>query len=456
MRSRFLIFGLLATLWGSNPAALADQYSQEISIYRNKAVEAQFTGNPDLALENYEQALKIAKSAYGPSSPFLAEIYYDMGALCLNSSKFNKAEDYLNQTVKLNPNSTAAHLSLAELMRLKGRPDEAVKHAGTVVAKHRDDVVARHELALAYHGNDDSLREYRELSAMDRLVQHEREKYAGKETGGFELPKISFAPISLPVPKPVVSDPAPKATVPAPAKEDPAKKEKDKKAQQKAEQDKKKALQKAEQDKKKAQQKAEQDKKKAEQAKKKKPAPAAMPVETTASTEPVPSTGVPAKLRSKAVLLTPVNGKKTQAESSTTISVDKKPAAKPAAKPQPKPAPAETAEPDENAPEEEAPAPKKPAPKPQKAEPMKMMTPKPGKHAPGLVPPPPPVLSFPTMMAVPAPVPPPSKPKAAAQKKEEKPKEAAPKEDKASETKGGADEDDFLLDWGGAKDKKKK
>lgn len=456
-----LCLGILSLIALAASPAWADQYSQQIKIYRSKAVEAQFLGNADEALDNYQHALQIASGVYGANSPYLAEIYYDMGSLCLANSNFNKAEGYLNQTIKLNPNSTAAHLRLAELMRIKGRAEEAQKHARLVVAKHRDDVVARQELALAYERNEppDNIRAYREYSALEQLIRRDQERYAGREPANFVLPGIS-----LPVFNQAKPEEAPaKATVPPqPKKVEPdAKKQAEiskkaaAEAKKAADMEKKKleqARKKAEQESKKAElenrKKLEQEKKKAEAAKKK---PATKPQSGTLETETM--SGLPANLRGKAVLLTPVKkNKPVQAESTSSIVV-------PVVKKVP-PKPAVEVETDAGETESDS----APVVPPKKASPAKSLEvkkagtpkPKPGKHAPGLVPPPPPVI--PTMQMMPLPQVVPQKPAAKvaptpAPKKEEKPKEtSAPKDEGKG---GGADEDDFLLDWGGAKNKKK-
>ncbi len=440
MRRQFLIFSLLSAFLTILPAHADEQTAKSITMLRTRAVEAQFAGDTDAALSSYQQALDLARGAYGADSPFLAEIYFDMGSLCLNVSRFPKAEEYLSQTVKLSPNSTAAHIRLAELKRLQGRPEEAARHAALILSKHGDDIAARQELALDYERNDDAIRAYHELSTLEQIIQRNKAVYEGRNPGTF--PGLSFAPAQIKLnvaPKltnpPTASVDAAKAKAKADADRKKAEEEKRKQAENAeklAAQEKKKAQQKADADKKKTLAKAEAERKKAlakaaEAKKKAQPKPAS-PAVAASSGEVVPSTGLKANLTSKAVLLTPVK---------------KKP-------PTPAPAPVNNSiEPDESIDE----GPKTPPPKkaePKKAEPKAPAAPKPGKHAPGLVPPPPPIIGFPSMMAPPPPVQSAPKPKAAAPKKEEKPKEAAPaKEDKPEP------DDDFLLDWGGAGKKKK-
>lgn len=446
MMRKFARFGLLSILFSVGLPAMADQYAEEIKMLRSQAVEAQFQGKPGVALDRYEQALRTAKGAYGDNSPFLAEIYYDMGSLEMGHD-FDKAESFLNQAVRLNPNSSAVHLRLAELMRVKGHPADAVRHAAFVLSKHRDDLVAHQELAMAYERNDDTLRAYREYSALGQLVQQNKDIYEGRTPVKAMLP-----PVVLPPAKPKMEDTvsAEEAKKDAADKAAEAKKAQD--AKKKAEKDASDAKKKADQDRdakkkadaKKAQDEKKAEKKKSEQAKKKTPLPAPKKDDAEATLS-----GLPANLHGKAILLTPVSKKKTPATAESSSTVEIKKPAKPVAKPAPV---VEEDNPDETAAE----APKKPAPAPKKAKPDEglkaeaqvMKAPKPGKHAAGLVPPPPPVMPTyqimpPPQMAAPAP-----KPKAQP-KKEEKP--PAAKEEKPEKS----DDDDFLLDWGGAKSKKK-
>lgn len=470
----FLILFLAGIFVMSTCAAYADKYSEELKMLRSSAVEAHVRGDLPAALRSYEQALVTAKSAYGENSPFLAEIYYDMGTMCLSFSDFDKAETYLRETVRLSPNSTSARLRLAELLRLRSRPEEAAKQASIVLSKHRDDMVAHQELALAFEANQDNIRAYKEYTALEQLVQHERDLSEGK-----------FVPVKFTMPffnKPAVT--APDASAQKAAQEAAKKNEQDKKAAEaKKKEDSKKAdleakkasdeaKKKADLDKKKADQdkkKSAQDKKKSDDKKKadqeKKAADARNKAEQAAkknnikpaSDDPALS-GLPANLRSKAVLLTPVGKKKPAvSESTTTTTV---PVPKKAAPPKAAPDEEDTSGGEDETEAKAAPPPKKAKPVEAKAVPqaLKAMTPKAdtskpkaGKHAAGLVPPPPPLVPTYPVMAPPPPVAVPIKPKPIPPKKvEEKPKE----QPAASNEK--PEDEDWLLDFAGTKAKKKK
>ena len=451
---KILKIGLASILFVSGAHALAagnaDNDIKTVEMLRNQAVQSQFLGNADEALEKYLQAIDPARRAFGENAPYLAEIYYDMGALCLASSKFEKAESFLNQALKLNPNCSAAHLRLSELKLLHSRSDEAARHANAVLARHRDDLVAHKDLALAYETGDDSRRAYREFAAVDQLIQFNRDIYEGRQPQ---------AKIVLPVLIPAVDKPAESAGVNVEAKkkaekdrkdaeaagkkaESEAKKKTEADSKKKADVDFKKKAEKAKKDAEAARKKAESEvKKKAEAESRKKAAKARKASPAKAPENPAPGE-VQATLSSKAVLLTPIKKKPAATESTTTET----------SKPGPDAARSDSAHEEETV-KAAKPAPvKKPAKAPEetpKAE-ARVVTPKPGKHASGLVPPPPPVM--PTYVMAP----PPQKPKPQP-KKEEKVKEPpAVREEKPEKPGVSEEEGDFLLDWGGAKGKKKK
>lgn len=473
---RSLVFGLIGCFCLLFPGpshaggtSIVSQHAEMIQIERSKGVQEEYRGHPDQALEHYKQALRIAADTYGDDAPYLAEIYYDMGSLCLNSSKFNLSEEYLGKAVKLNPNSSAAHLRLAELMRIRGRSQDAQKHALLVVAKHRDDAVARQELAIAYEQNEppDNNRAYREYAALEQLVRHEKEVLEGKQQSAFLIPGFSL-PSFAPAKPAGESAPPPASEDESAKKKADADKKKDDEARKKADADKAKAEQakkKADLDKAKAEQakkKAESDKAKSELAARKKAeleakkkadaekrkkeqsvqipknsipknkAPQPAKPESGEPEESAVFAGKPANLRGKAELLTPISGKKASVVESS--SSEEAPVAKVI-----KPVKREL------------------KPMEAKAEPVAMPPkPKAGKHAPGLVPPPPPVIpTFPVMNM--APPPPPVKAQSKpAPKKEEKPKEEKSKPETGKSEAASSEEDDFLLDWGDAKNKKKK
>ncbi|MBY0549147.1 MAG: tetratricopeptide repeat protein [Candidatus Obscuribacterales bacterium] len=371
--------------------------ADSIRQYRGQAMGLAMNNDSEQALSCYSQALSLAKQEFGATSPYVAEIYFDMGVVALESDKFEHAENLLKEAIKLNPNSMVARLKLGELMNKRAQYDEAAKQARYVLSRQKDNIVGRYVLAEAYAQNDNSVKSMQEYFYMDALAN-------------------GYGNVAPPVPAPAGSPPA---SLPLPPpKATPPRKESDKKPVAKVQ---KPAAPKKE-EKKVEKPKVEKPKVEKPKVEKKveKPKKAADKKPTSAGGTDI--LGGEAKLKTTPVLLTPMN---------------KKPALKLA---EPKIDPDETTE----APE----PPKKPAVvKPPKQEPVK-----PVKKAPrGFVPPPPPVMPSVIPIAPPPPMQSMPPPRKVEKPKVEKVEKSEPKEEKQPE--GGNEDPDFLLDWGGKKKK---
>lgn len=102
------------------PISLSDPKS-----LRQSAFESYLQGNYDKAKVYYEQAIDQTQKTYGSSSPFLADLYYELGSISLELSKFTVASHYLPLAVEKKPNSLQARLKLVELDMLTGKEEDA-------------------------------------------------------------------------------------------------------------------------------------------------------------------------------------------------------------------------------------------------------------------------------------------------------------------------------------------
>ncbi len=102
------------------PISLSDPKS-----LRQSAFESYLQGNYDKAKVYYEQAMDQTQKSYGPNSPFLADLYFELGSISLELSKFTVASHYLPLAVEKKPNSLQARLKLVELDMLTGREEDA-------------------------------------------------------------------------------------------------------------------------------------------------------------------------------------------------------------------------------------------------------------------------------------------------------------------------------------------
>ena len=468
-----LVVSQLAVGLNAGAVCAAPSEADSIRQLRSMGLESCARGDWDAGLNSFEGAIRMAEKAYGHDSTSVAEICFEAGVSALKGDRYQKAEDCLIKAVKINPNAIEARLKLAEYYKVRGRLSDAKQHIQKVLAKHPDCAEAHGLLALTYQQEGNVSRATDECYRLHELTAGQpsaQEMVALAPPPPVIAPPVKAAaavviPTAAALSKPAaelqhVQKPVTKPVPPKPATPQHKAEPKKSKAELKKE---KKILEML----RKAEAKAQHDAKAKHDAKTK-PSKAKQPPKQAvqaASDEPQSSWGLPARLHSKAVLLTPV-GKKAASASSTSIEPKETTKPKDAAKPKETPKTVEASKPAKKepkpvdvadtrspeAPVEDAssatpaakpkPAPAKPVmPKMVKAELVK----KGGRNV--MVPPPPPVVPvFPTMSMPVVQAPPPPKPKAV-----EKPKPEV-KDDR----KPGEDDSEFLLDWAGKNKKKGK
>ncbi len=143
---------------------------ENLKSLRDQAIEKRLRLDADGALDAYEQALTLAKKELGPTSSYVAQLYYDMGSLAYEAAKFEVAETYLTNAVRLNPSSASARVKLAELLRTKDRGQDAARQAQAAVKKHPGSLAARQELAMDYLFMHDSARSSTEFARFDKVA----------------------------------------------------------------------------------------------------------------------------------------------------------------------------------------------------------------------------------------------------------------------------------------------
>lgn len=119
MMNLMVISGLPAVAI-DKPISLSDPKS-----LRQSAFESYLQGNYDKAKVYYEQAMDQTQKSHGPNSPFLADLYFELGTISLELSKFTVASHYLPLAVEKKPNSLQARLKLVELDMLTGKEEDA-------------------------------------------------------------------------------------------------------------------------------------------------------------------------------------------------------------------------------------------------------------------------------------------------------------------------------------------
>jgi tetratricopeptide (TPR) repeat protein len=456
-------FCQLALLCSPQHAFASEESS--IRMMRATAIENSAHGRVEDALNSFDTAIHLAEQAYGRDSTYVADICFDAGLAALKADQYKKAEQCLSRAVQLNPNSVEARLKLAELYKKRGMMQDAKQQLSRVIQRHPDNLEAREILALTYQQEGNFLQANKECFALSQMAQ-------AKEAAGARL---VFAPPTPAMPPPVAPTAvaAPPVVVPAAisalrggkaaaaqkaAADAAAKKAAEAAARRNSELAARKANDAAAKRAADAAAKrmiAEAKKNKGKKGKGKKGGGAT----AVADSGPASSWGLPARLKSTAVLLTPVKGKGKTASSESIAPKAEPKKEEPApvieaTKPIKKPSVA--ADDEASGADEEGfggsstakPKPKAAeAPPPPKPKPVAVKIEAPKRSRGGLVPPPPPVVpQFQPMV-----VPPPPQALAPAPKPKPKPVVESKPADSKPASRGSEDESDFLLDWAGKK-----
>lgn len=185
---------------------------------RAEAINQYIKGDTDSALDIYEQALELASKQYGAQSGYVGDLYYEMGSIALQDAKFQRAEGYLTEAVRLRPNSITARAKLVDLLLLRGRPDEAREQAKSAVIKHPNSLEARQAYAGALVASGAPARALLAYASLDS-VRHGL-KTALPVAPRTPVPATTGAAAPPPPTKPAAKvQPAKPATKPAPKPE---------------------------------------------------------------------------------------------------------------------------------------------------------------------------------------------------------------------------------------------
>jgi hypothetical protein len=124
--------------------------ADDLKLLQSAALRCSLNGQLDRSISLQEKAINMATRQYGANSPVVADMYFQLGVIALEATEFQKAQDALAQSVRINPSSVTARVKLAEILRLRGRPEAARQQALAAVANHKFAPEARQELALCY------------------------------------------------------------------------------------------------------------------------------------------------------------------------------------------------------------------------------------------------------------------------------------------------------------------
>jgi len=151
-------------------------------VLRSIAFKSYLDKNPDDALNYYQRAVASAIKTYGADSTFVADLYYEMGALSLESGKFQTAQGWLQKAVAQNPNSIMARVKLAELLEVRECHNEALAQIQAALKKNPKSLEARHALVNWLIDRKNSASAIKEAYALEQLAKSGASKVSDSST----------------------------------------------------------------------------------------------------------------------------------------------------------------------------------------------------------------------------------------------------------------------------------
>ncbi len=158
------------------PLCLAKESEASLGIedtaqaYRQRAMESCEQHNPDLALELYEKAIEKAKKKYGPDSPYLADLYFEMGSVAKLYGKLPRAQRAFAKAVDCNPNSINARLELASVYRKQNNKPALYKEIQAARTKNPQSPQAQEAFVLYIQDLNRPAEAAREAAVIHHMV----------------------------------------------------------------------------------------------------------------------------------------------------------------------------------------------------------------------------------------------------------------------------------------------
>lgn len=166
-----MVLGLFARPALSSARSNAD--GDDVHSLRDIAFQKSLDKDVDGALEFYQRAVDRARTEYGDTSTYVAELYYEMGSLALDNGKPGKASDCFQQAVQHNPNCVMSRIKLAETLRMRhpDKPGLALQQIQAALRKDGSSPEARQALVSWLISQHNYPAAVRESYALSRLLE---------------------------------------------------------------------------------------------------------------------------------------------------------------------------------------------------------------------------------------------------------------------------------------------
>jgi Flp pilus assembly protein TadD len=191
---------MLLTAPDSSAANLPSSLLEDPKLLRAAAFDHYIKGDTESALNFYERAVQKATEQYGPDSSYVGDLYFEMGMLAWDTGKFAKAEHFLTESARLNPNSLTCRLKLAELLKLREKPAAALVQIQSALATHQTSPEARQELSSWLRSQGHIVAAAQQAYVATLLVTGQE---APAQALQISIPVATSSKVSMPSPTPV-------------------------------------------------------------------------------------------------------------------------------------------------------------------------------------------------------------------------------------------------------------
>ncbi len=149
MACQATVLACVSGVWATTPLKLDNP-----PALREIAFKHYLENKQESALDFYQKAIEKSIKEYGANASYTSEVYLEASTVALNLSKFTLAESYLNKAVTINPNSLVARLRLAEVLKLRQKPEAELAQIELAIVHHQLSPEARSKFVIWLQQNN--------------------------------------------------------------------------------------------------------------------------------------------------------------------------------------------------------------------------------------------------------------------------------------------------------------
>jgi len=171
----WLIAAAFATLSVKPVAAIETSTLNSAVSLRQQALQRKlrYSQKPediDATLALYKSAIDASEKENGSGSSYTGYLYFERGSYAFDNSRFNIALENLNKAVQINPSSVTARLRLIQLLELRKESIQARQQIQQLLSRHGDCKEGR-QLLVASMQKFDPAAATRQAFSIDKFVK---------------------------------------------------------------------------------------------------------------------------------------------------------------------------------------------------------------------------------------------------------------------------------------------